>query len=56
MQRDRVAGLMNSEQQYYSKWHAMKQKRDARLEREFKKKVREDMLHSFNEIVNRSEK
>lgn len=56
MQKSRVAGLMNPEEQYYNKWLKMKEKRDARLQREFKRKVREDVLHTFQSVVNHSQK
>lgn len=56
MQKSKVAGLMNPEEEYYSKWIRMKEKRDARLQREYKRKVREDLMHTFSRVVHHSQK
>ncbi len=56
IQKSRVSQLCNPGDEYFYKWQAMKQKRDARIDREFKRRARQDMIHSFSRVVFSTEK
>ncbi len=56
LQKSTVSQLCNPSDEYFHKWQAMKQKRDARIDREFKRKSRDAMIHSFKQAVYSSEK
>jgi hypothetical protein len=48
--------MSNPADEYANKWQRMKTQRDARIDREFKRKVRAEMVHTFKRVVISSEK
>ncbi len=51
-----VSNMSNPADEYANKWQRMKTQRDARIDREFKRKVRAEMVHTFKRVVISSEK
>eukprot|EP01034_Spumella_vulgaris_P024318 gene24318-30640_t len=55
-QKAKVSNMSNPEDEYANKWARRKTQRDARIDREFKRKVRAEMLHTFKRVVMSSDK
>lgn len=56
LHKSKIADLSKQDAEYYEKWLKMKKQRDERYGREYKRRVRGDVMHSFRRLISISDR